>query len=369
MKLIKLFIIPILFLMPVTVYTQTLQITVDPDHESFDLYTIPLSQTTLKVLQGSILINDKEISNPVTWSYSEWVNRVATIEREENLKLSLFDPYGNRLMSRTLEFFDPFDQTLKVYPIGDGRTILRDNVANFTFLNVKGETLYSVSNSSQSVEGERESRLAMDETGRSVVLYNPAISYGNTTGSRAKIVLAENDEYQFFNHTEMQIKELKISKTGSFITLLATDDEWIEVLLFDRFGNELYRYRTEDSLQGVHLSPNGDYITKFTSGRVQVFNTLTGEVAGSTSSRSSVMDAVYFPQEETILILGGGISGQRLSDPSITAVHLGRRQIIRENIGESLSITPFGAITIEREMSGRYLIRGMNKHLFVTANF
>ncbi len=369
MKLIKLFFASILFLLSTSVHSQTVQISTQPGHENHDLNTFPLGNSTLKVLSNSILIDDTEIMNPVSWSYSESINRVATLERDEELKLSVFDQSGNRLMSQSLEFFNPFDQTLQIYPIGDGRIVLRDNVANFTFLSAKGETLYSVSNSSQSADGERESRMAKDATGRTVVLYNPAISYGNSTGSRAKIVLAENEEVLFYNSTDMEIRELKVSTNGSFITLLTTDEEWYEVIIFDRFGSELYSYRTEDPLRGINLSPNGDYITKFTTGRVQVYNSITGEVEGSTSSRGSVIDAVYFPEEETIIMLGGVITGQQVSDPTITAVHLGRRQIVREDVRESISIPESGMISFHRELSGRYLIRGLNKHLIVTANF
>lgn len=369
MKLIKLFFVSLIMIMPAVALSQSLDIRVKPAHEGYDLNTYPFGDTSMRALPNSLLIEDREILNPLAWSYPGQIDRVAAIVNQNEMNLSVYDPAGKQLMSRKLDFFDPSDQTLKLYPMGDGKVVIRDNVVNFTFLNAKGETIYTVSNSSQSREGELESRLASGENGRSVVLYNPVISYGNTTGSRAKIIFSEGEELQFFNRTDQEIKELNVSKNGSFITLLATDGKWHEVIVFDRFGSELYSYRTEDPLVGVNLSPKGEYITTYTSGRVQVFHTLSGEVAGSSSSRGSVLEAAYFPEEETIIILGGGISGLQLTDPTVTAVHLGKRQITRENIGESISAPDPGAIDISRDMNGRYLIRGLNKHLFVTTNF
>lgn len=365
----KLVIVFLFLFLPPAVLSQSLDITVWPEHASHDLNTYPLGQSNLKVLSNGILITSQEITDLVSWNFSDINNRVAVIKQEDELILSLFDPGGQKLLTQSLEFFDPADETLKIYPINDGRTVLRDNVANFTFLSPKGETLYSVSNSSQSADGERESRLAADDQGGTIVLYNPVISYGSTTGSRAKIVYAENHERLFFNSMEMEIQDLKISSNGAFISLLATGGGESVVLIYDRFGNELYRYETTDTLRGVNLSPKGDYITKFTSGRVQVFKTISGEVAGSSSSRGSVVDAHYFPEDETIIMLGGSISGLSILEPTVTAVHLGRRQIVREDIQVSVASYDPANIRFNRETEGQYLIKGLNKYLQVIAQF
>lgn len=366
----KQFLISILFfLMPLALQSQTLDISTLPDHADHGHNTFPVGHTTLQINPDGIVIDNLEIKNPVSWSLSKNNNRVATLEREDELILTLYDLSGRRLMQRPLEFFDPFDQTLSIYLFSDGRVILRDNVANFTFLNPKGETLYSVSNSSQSQDGESESRIARDESGRTIVLYNPVISFGNSTGSRAKIIFAENDEQLLYNSPDKEITDLKVSQNGSFITLLAVGSGQSEVSVYDRFGNELYRYETDDALMGVHLTPNGDYITKYTSGRVQTFNTITGEVAGSSSSRGAVIEAVYFPDDETIIMIGGVINAQSISDPTISAVHLGQRQIVRENINEMISLPESGEISFNRKAAGQYTITGMNKQLNVTARF
>ena len=369
MKLMKLLIVSLFLFLPLATHAQSLDITVWSDHANHDQNTYPLGQSNLKILPNGLLIDSHEFTNLITWNYSEINNRVATVKQEDELMLSLFDPAGQRLLIQSLEFFDPADETLKIYPINNGRTVLRDNVANFTFLDPKGETLFSVSNSSQSADGERESRLAADDHGRTIVLYNPVISYGNTTGSRAKIVYAENHERLFFNSMEMEIQDLKVSSNGAFISLLAAGGGESVVLIYDRFGNELYRYETTDSLRGVNLSPKGDFITKFTTGRVQVFNTISGEVAGSSSSRGSVVDAFYFPEDETIIMLGGAISGLSISDPTVTAVHLGRRQIVREDVRESIASYDPAEIRFNREAEGQYLIKGLNKHLQIIAQF
>ncbi len=363
-----LFVLLFLFLPPAA-NSQSLDISVRPEHAGHDENTYPLGQSNLKILPNGISIASHEVTDLVSWNYSEINNRVAAVKQDDELILSLFDLGGHRLLTQPLEFFNPSDETLKIYPINDGRTVLRDNVANFTFLSQKGETLYSVSNSSQSADGERESRFAADDRGRTIVLYNPVISYGNTTGSRAKIIYSENHEHLFFNSMEMEIQDLKVSSNGAFISLLASGGGESVVLVYDRFGNELYRYQTTDSLRGINLSPKGDYITKFTSGRVQVFNTISGEVAGSTSSRGSIIEAFYFPEDEIIIMLGGSFSGMRIMEPSLTAVHLGHRQIVREDIHASIASFDPGEIRFNREAEAQYLIKGLNKHLQVIARF
>src|SRR5690625_6425982 len=75
--------------------------------------------------------------------------------------------------------------------------------------------LFSISNSSGSQSGERPSELAADPSGITIALYNPAISYGETTGSRAVLVYGENDTDQFFSSENQEITDRKSTRRNS----------------------------------------------------------------------------------------------------------------------------------------------------------
>ncbi|MEX0890056.1 MAG: hypothetical protein WDZ33_00830 [Balneolaceae bacterium] len=92
------------------------------------------------------------------------VNRryVALMSVEGEVRISLIDGRGEILNDREMEYVNSSDNTLDLYVFNDGRVITRDNVSNFTFLDIKGEELYSHSNLSGSVDGEVASELVAD---------------------------------------------------------------------------------------------------------------------------------------------------------------------------------------------------------------
>ena len=286
-----------------------------------------------------------------------------------DLTLLNLDAFGSKISEGTLEFFEPMDPTLKIYSFDDGRTIVRDNVANFTFFDSAGSLLYSYSNSSQSSDGERESQLSSDSSGRTVVIYNPVIAYGNQTGSRASIIYGEENSLEIFRDPQREISQLVVSANGSYISLLAKNSDGSYVTLYDRFGNELYQYQTGDDLLGVSFTSDVNYITKYSTGRVQVFNVRTGESMGNASSRSTIIYATYIPEDETVLALGGSINGNNISNPTITAVHLGLRQITRSDINLPLSTLDLNSIRLTRSAENEYRIVGLNRDLILETSF
>jgi len=348
---------------------QTITITPDPEHTNLAPNSFPVNGETLIISGDQVQIGSSVFINPASWAYSNGKEKFAFLERRENIYLISVDNQGNTLVEEALEFFDISDETLNVYSFDDGRVILRDNVANFSFLNSKGEQVFSVSNSSQSADGERESQLAADKRGRTVVLYNPVILYGEQTGSQARIVFGDQDHEIFFDDREREIKSLQVSDDGAYIIMIISDGTSDRVLIFDRFGNEIYRQDAGDPLAGAVLSKNAEYLTLFTSGRVQVFELLSGEVLGSASSRASLIYAAYQPQDETVLALGGSVSNGTIVNPTLTAVHLSRREIAREEINQTVSFINLQDIEIERPAANQYKIIGLNRHLMISLQF
>jgi len=353
----------------ISIHAQSLTVSPVQQHANYNQNTFPLYNSNLVIGSNSLQIDDVTIDFPQSWASSNQGKKVSVLMNRGDLYLMNMDASGNRIVENRLEFFDPSDPTLDLYAFDDGRSIIRDNVANFTFFDAAGELMFSYSNSSQSVDGERESQLSSDSQGRTVVLYNPVIAFGNNTGSIANVIYGEEESFEIFRDTQREIRQLNVSSDGAYITILAANSSGSHLYLFDRFGNELYQYQTDDELQGVSLSPEANYLTKYSSGRVQVFNVKTGESMGSTSSRNSILYAAYIPQDETVIILGGSLSGRNITDPSVTAVHLGLRQITRNEINLSLSTLDTNAIHIVKTEGGSYHLTGLNKNLSLQARF
>lgn len=353
----------------ISVQAQSITVTPYQHHLNGNQNTFPLDISHLLIGPNSIQVGGTSVDRPGSWAVSHQGKIVSFLMNRGELYLLNLDSSGIKIAEKTLEFFDPADQTLKVYSFDDGRTVVRDNVANFTFFDAAGSILYSYSNSSQSSDGERESQLSADSNGRTVVLYNPMIAYGNRTGSRASIVYGEGNSIEIFRESERVISQLNVSDDGSYLTLLATNSEGSFVQLYDRFGNELYQYQTGDNLEGVSLSSDANYITKYSSGRVQVFNVQTGESMGNASSRSTIFYAVFIPQDETVLAMGGSFTGRSIMNPTITAVHLGLRQITSSDISAQLSTLDQNSIRLIRAGVGKYRVTGLNKDLILETKF
>ncbi len=353
----------------ISIHAQTISVTPVQQHVNYGQNTYPIDSNTLSISSNSVQIGDVSIEQPRSWAKSHQGNKVSFLMNRGSLYLMNVDASGNTIVDNELEFFDSTDQTLNVYSFNDGRSIIRDNVANFTFFDANGELMYSFSNSTQSVDGEMESELSSDSNGRTVVLYNPVIAYGNNTGSIANIIYGEENSYEFFRDPQKEIRQVNVSSDGAYITVIAANSSGSQVLLFDRFGNELYQYQTDEELLGASLSSDANFITMFSSGRVQVYNVETNESMGSASSRSSIIYAVFIPQDETVFALGGSLTGRNISNPTLTAVHLGLRQITRNEIDLNLSTLDRDAIRITRTGAGNYSLTGLNKSLNLQTSY
>src|SRR5699024_3697813 len=103
-------------------------------------------------------------------------------------------------------------------------------------------------------------------------------------GSQAHVLNASNRLENIYSNSGRIIKDVVISDNGQFIMLLTagggSDDE---VVIMDRFGNELNVISTDEDIQDVRLSGAAEYITLASERRVLVFDMLKGERLGSTS--------------------------------------------------------------------------------------
>ena len=364
-----LIILLILTTLPLTVNSQGISIETANESEELASGSFPLNGSVLQVSGGRFLIGDQAVINPLAWSVSKQEGRLAFLQNRGGVELQSFNSNGDLLYTRALDFFDPSDETLSVFQFADGKVILRDNVANFTFLNSRGETAYSVSNSSGSLEGERESMLAADAFGNTVILFNPVIAGQSGTGSRAQIIFGDRDATTIFRSNREEIRDVFLHHKGSFVSIITSLDTGSAIYLYDRLGNELYQSRLEEDIIGVTLSDDAQFLTAYSSGRMQVYNIVTGEREGSASSRSSILYAKYDAASQVIVALGGVRSGLTIEEPEITAVSLAQRKIEREAVPYSLSMLEADRLYLERTDANRYRLTGLNRTLLLEIGF
>lgn len=350
-------------------YSQSIEIKSNPAQSSYSDNTFSAGEGTVIVSDNQFVLGSAQIANPEAWSFSSSNRRASFLQRSNGINLMSYNAKGDLFIERTLQFFTPSDNTINTYQFDNGEIVLRDNVANFTFLNAKGETSYQVSNSSGSTDGEQESQLASNPFGSTIVLYNPVIAYGSETGSRAQIVYGEQDTDLFFNSREDEIRDVRISESGEFITLVTTGVGGNTASVYDRFGNELFQQTSDEDLIGATLSTDATHLTIYSSGRVQVYEIPSGNRLGSASSRSSILFAGYDPEAQTIIALGGSQSGMIIEEPEITAVSISEREIAREDVPFSISTLNIDHVALSVTGSNSYSISGLNRDLLVDVIF
>lgn len=260
------------------------------------------------------------------------------------------------------------DPSLKIYPLSNGASIVRENIANFLFYDTFGRVQRSVSNSTQSEGGEAISELAVDPAGKTVVLYNPKVVSGGNTGSRAKLVIGNRTPTDVFYSADRSLRTVTVSDNGELIAFASskngTDDE---VTILDRFGNNLGAITFDQDVKGVTFSENGLFITIYSGGRAAAFEIRSGERVGSTSFRNtSLLYANYSPEDRTILAVTGSGSDS-FSEVEGHAVNVAARKIARTGIDTSL--TQVHQPLLIRASSGRYEIKGFSQTLTLRATF
>lgn len=350
-------------------FSQSIDIESDPAQRSYSANTFSAGDGTITISGSQFVLGSAQIANPEAWSFSTSNRRASFLQRRNGINLLSYNSNGDVFIDQNLEFFDPSDKTVNTYQFDNGTIVLRDNVANFTFLNAKGETGYQVSNSTGSTDGEQESQLVSNPSGSTIVLYNPVIAYGSETGSRAQLIYGDQDGEVFFSSKEEELRNVQVSGDGEFITIVALNSEGSRVMLFDRFGNELFQVTSDEDLIGASLSDNATHLTIYSSGRVQVYEIPGGERLGSASSRSSILFAGYDTVAQTIIALGGSKNGLRIEEPEITAVSISEREIAREEVPFSISTIDLNRLTLSVTGSNSYQISGLNRNLFVDITF
>jgi len=264
----------------------------------------------------------------------------------------------------------PSDNSLQLYAKPNGGFVLRENIANFLFFGAQGNIQESISNSSQSTEGESVSELAADPLFKTVVLYNPKIIRNGKEESRAQVVDMNGTTRNIFYNTGRSITNVHVDDSGQFVAIVTaasgTDDK---VFVVDRYGNDLAEFTFNQNISDVTFSSDGRFITIRSNSRVGVYSVISGEREGSTSFRSMLQYATYVPEDENIIAMTADQVGDNLSDVEFHAINLAARAIERQEYSGQLGATELLPIRMERTGAGSYTFTGLNKVLEVTVRF
>ncbi len=349
-------------LLLVNIQAQSIQITEIPATAGNNTQQFQIAENTVNI-RG----NAPVYASPSKSSAINSITGLTAAAGAENLRV--YDSNGDELKSYTYDL-KPGDSSIEVYARPGGEVILRENIANFLFFDSYGEIETSISNSSQSREGESISELTADPAYKTVVLYNPKIIRNGIEGSRVRVIDSKKNVRTIYNSESRTIRTVKVSDNGFFIGVVTyksgTDDE---LIIMDRFGNEINNFSFNQNITGFQLSEDGRFLTLRSNSRVAVFSVLNGQRIGSTSFRATLHFAEYIPEDDTIIALSGDQSGSELSNIELHAINITERTLQRDSYSEELGTTSMIPLTLTRTGTLSYSISGLSKTLGVTVRF
>jgi len=233
--------------------------------------------------------------------------QVETLVAENKIIIS--DASGVILKQVDYTFPSNLDPSFLVYG-SPSESIIRENIANFLWINRQGKIIHSESNSSGSEDGEVVSELATDPQFRTQVIYNPKIVFGNSMGSSAQIITSKKQTISLHFSTNRQLRGVHVSNNGAFIALVTAQNGLDDLIkIFDRYGNSITQWEFSQPVEGVEFSQDGRYHTLFSGGRVGVYDSYTSQRIGSSSIRgNSILTAAYLPSKNTIVVITADVN-------------------------------------------------------------
>lgn len=352
------------FLSLTSLKSQSIQISEASETASNSFNQFPVAGYTVNILDNNISF----VSGNVQSSSVNGLTSISTILISD--EVNVFEGAGAQLYASSSFSSSGGDSSVKLYAKANGGFIIRENIANFLFFDSWGEIQQSISNSSQSTEGESVSELASDPAFKTVVLYNPKIVRNGVEGSRARIMNNNFTTTNIFSSSDKAIRKVNVTNDGQFIGIVSYQNGSDDVFsMYDRFGNELAEIIFDQTIEDAVISGNGKYVTLRSNGRVGVYSIITGERIGSTSFRSRLIYAKFVSDDQTIVALTADQSGSVLENIQVHAINIEARAVQRQQYNSELSMTNLLPIELEREGAYRYVLSGLNKTLNLEVQF
>lgn len=366
----------LLFLaLPLPGMGQSLQLTIDSQTRQNSPSTFLLDGSNVNLSENYVVFKKSgvQLSRFVSYGISQDGSLVAALSQSfGKSEATLLSTGGDTLLTFEPPKIDTADPSTAIYPIAGGASVVRYNIARFDFFDLEGHRLASASNSSGSQGGESISELVMDPMGKTIVVYNPIIKRNGKDGSRARAFDGKNSFYDLYYSTDRTIADLKVTKNGQYVVLLTQKDGTNdEITVTDRFGNTLNTLSFDQKIQGFQLGEEGKYVTAFTQRRAMAYGLLSAKRIGSTSFRSTLVFADYFPQDHVIVGLTGKYYPQTglINGGKIQLVHLTKRKIVDKQLGTSLGSSKKIPMRLQRTGTYRYELQGTSKVIHIRASF
>lgn len=374
-KLKRYFLLVILFLFPATVHAQSLQLapTSQTDDHAPSVFPLDDHPVLLKEKVVQYMDNDRQFSGFLAYGVSPDQTTVGLLRNTmEGSSALLLDSRSDTLVRYDPSELKSSDPSLAIYPFGGGQSVVRQNIGRFTLYDPLGKRLAEYSSITGSEEGESISKLASGKRAQTLVLYNPKVKLDGGEGSQAHLTQPEGRLKTFYSSASRTIESLKITSDGQFMGLLTAEEgTQRQLLIYDRFGNEIASMRFENAITGFSISDKGQSLVVYSDRRVLVYDVATGEKVGSTSFRSNVVYADYFDADNILMTLTGrpDRDGRKITNTEVHAIHLEQREITSTEWSGSLGIHPRIPLRLERTGTYQYLLRGTSKELRIRANF
>ncbi len=364
-----------LFLFPSLVLGQSIELSVSPATSDNNPSTFTLQGDEVTITESNIRFatSGNSITSYKAVGISPDETLLSILKRESGKsKMTVYNTKGQTLMSYSGSQIGAEDPSLSIYPFNNGNLILRENITHFTFYDTLGDIFKTVSNSSGSEQGETISKVVMNPSGQTVVLYNPKIKRGSQLGSKAQVMTAAKDFSNILYSKDRYIKNITVSADGNMIVAITaksgTEDQ---VQIMDKFGNNLNTITTDESLTDASLSADLEYVTLYSEQRVMVYSTLDGDSQGATSFRSPVFLADYFPKDNVLLALTGSYSEGSgiIRNASFRAINLEQRSITSKEFSSSLGFSKALTPRFVRTAKGTYRLEGASKQIEIETSF
>lgn len=365
----------LLLLLPVAGYSQTLNVSVEPASSGNGYDTFRLGSENITFSGNAIRFGNTgaEFGSYLAYGISPDYSTMAVLQHTaEGARAFLLDTGGDTLTSYKTISLDYDDPSLAVYPLNSGSALVRNNIANFTYYDPAGSVGTGGSGSSRSKQGESISEVAMDPNSKTILIYTPKIKQQNGIGSQAQVLREDRSLQSIFYSNDRQIRFGGVSPDGQFVLLITTGSgAGDRVSIMDRYGNELNSITSDEELEAARLTGELQHLIAYSSRRALVYETMTGERIGSTSFRSPVIVARYFPDDATIVALTGSRVGNSdvVKELEFHAIHLTRREIAREELRGAIGVSSGITLDIERLGSGSYRLVGASKTVNLQASF
>ena len=317
----------------------------------------------------SILNTNTTLSNPVSWNFSTDRSVLAAIT---GIGVEEYEYPGKPLATVSQQLSASNDPSLAVYPLNDGKFIVRSNIAHFEFTGTDGKTLATTSNAAGTKQGESISDVIMSPSGMSAYLVNPRIKNSNGVSSRIQRwdLTSGNTTAIFYGNGPLE--GVQVSHDGALLAVHTVEHGHSVITVMDGFGNKIRTLNFKSKLTGFALSgQNTDrYVTVWKGNLIRTFDVMSGKRIVYTSFQGpQVRKAIYESHDRNVVGVALTHSGNTISQFEVFVVNMQKRKIATQDYDGSLQWDPDHLpLKIKREGANRYLVTGISTPLNIAAN-